>query len=362
MMAAPAAMRELIRGFGLLVRKNLPLYVAMIGLLILVYRRLLREFDLLGEGGHVRRIRNKTVTLTDMENDVAQGIVDSSSLSETLSQVGGLNDAKRIVRDSVVIPLAQPHLYPAGSLRAPPKGLLLHGPPGTGKTLLARAIAKEANAAFIEVKLDTLLTKWVGDSEKHVAAVFSLARKLQPAIVFVDEIDGLLSSRDSHSTSSPTFNLIKTVFMTEWDGLTTSNHNIVVIGATNRPGTIDDAVLRRMPIKLKVDYPDQSAREQILRIVLSRDETILPQTIEDLELRKIASECDGYSGSDIYELCKEAALDAVRSGSLHQNSKASSYHLRLTYANFHKAFGVVDGNQRFVRTHTRSALEDLFAN
>ena len=276
----------LVRLLGMVVTKNMPLYVVMVGVMMLLYRRLLRDAGLL-EQSHSRKVRNKIISLTDVENQLASCIVDPGNITDTLAQVGGLDHAKLTVKQSIVAPLASPHLYPPGSLRAPPKGILLYGPPGTGKTLLARAIAKEANAAFLEVRLDSLLMKYVGESEKHVAAVFSLARKLQPAIIFVDEIDGLLCDRDANSSSSATFNLVKTVFMTEWDGLTTSNKTIVVVGATNRPGAIDEAALRRMPVKLKVDFPNAEAREQILRITLGKDPSILPETIKKLPLAKV---------------------------------------------------------------------------
>ena len=289
----------LLKGMGALMRRNIHLYMVVLGLLMMLYRRMLREAGLIDQS-HTRKIRGLVVQLTDMENQVSAGIVDPHGIKDTLDCVGGLEHAKTTVRQSVVTPLSCPQLYPPGSLRAPPKGVLLHGPPGTGKTLLARTIAKEANAAFIEVRLDTLLGKYVGESEKHVAAVFSLARKLQPSILFVDEIDGLLSDRDSTASSSATFNLVKTVFMTEWDGLTSSNDTVVVIGATNRPGAIDEAALRRLPVKLKVDFPNAGAREHIMRIILKKDASISQEAIAVLPLTKV---CDGAMRG-IKDLCR----------------------------------------------------------
>ena len=321
-----------------------------------LYRKMLKDLGILGENSYRKKIRSKVVQLNDMENVVAQGIVDPTSIGVSLSQVGGLEKVKKVMEESVVIPLSSPELYPPGSLRAPPKGVLLHGPPGTGKTLLARAIAKEANATFIEVKLDSLLTKWVGDSEKHVAAIFSLARKLQPSIVFVDEIDGLLCDRDAGSSSSPTFNLVKTIFMTEWDGLTSSNSTIVVIGATNRPGAIDEAVLRRMPVKQKVSYPDESARHQIIKIILENDKTISRSSLQQLDINRIASNCEGYSGSDLHELCKEAALEAVRC------SEASSPLLRINDSHFHRALTIIGDNQSFVKSYNPASRMGLFSS
>eukprot|EP01061_Rhynchopus_euleeides_P008696 TRINITY_DN17843_c0_g1_i1.p1 TRINITY_DN17843_c0_g1~~TRINITY_DN17843_c0_g1_i1.p1 ORF type:complete len:366 (+),score=116.36 TRINITY_DN17843_c0_g1_i1:84-1181(+) len=350
------SLSTIVRGVGVVLRKNMHLYVFAMALLLWLYRKLLRDAGLI-EQSHSRKLRNKVVHLTDTENQVAACIVDPTNITDTLDQVGGLEHAKSTVKQSVVAPLAAPHLYPPGSLRAPPKGVLLYGPPGTGKTLLARSIAKEANAAFIEVRLDSLLMKYVGESEKNVAAVFSLARKLQPTILFVDEIDGLLCDRDSTSSSSATFNLVKTVFMTEWDGLTTSNETVVVVGATNRPGAIDEAALRRMPVKLKVDFPNAAAREQILRITLAKDPSILPEVVDSLPLSKIAQQCQGYSGSDLHELCKEAALQAVRSAN---GAFAHDAPLPLKHSHFAAAQTVVGANHNFTRSHTMPRFDEMF--
>eukprot|EP01064_Diplonema_japonicum_P015249 TRINITY_DN2299_c4_g1_i1.p1 TRINITY_DN2299_c4_g1~~TRINITY_DN2299_c4_g1_i1.p1 ORF type:complete len:366 (+),score=46.11 TRINITY_DN2299_c4_g1_i1:130-1227(+) len=351
------ALTPFLKGLGLLMRRNFHLYVMIVGIVLLLYRRLLREAGLLGEGRHQKRIKGRLVDLTDAENIIAKGLIDPNDLTETLDDVGGLTGTKRVVRESVIAPLSCPALYPVGSLRAPPKGVLLHGPPGTGKTLLARTIAKEAKANFIEVKLDTLLAKYVGDSEKHVAAVFSLARKLQPAIVFVDEIDGLLSDRDSTSSSSPTFNLVKTIFMTEWDGLRTSNNTIMVIGATNRPGAIDEAILRRMPVKQEVGYPNSPAREQIIKIILNRDKSISKAAVDNLDMEKIAEATNLYSGSDLHELCKEAALSAVRTSP----SVSTEAPLVISTSDFMAAMKVVKNNRGFVKSNNPArTFEELF--
>eukprot|EP01059_Diplonema_ambulator_P009891 TRINITY_DN1986_c0_g2_i1.p1 TRINITY_DN1986_c0_g2~~TRINITY_DN1986_c0_g2_i1.p1 ORF type:complete len:462 (+),score=111.08 TRINITY_DN1986_c0_g2_i1:1841-3226(+) len=352
------ALAPFLKGLGLLMRKNFHLYVVIVGVVLLLYRKLLREAGLLGEPRYARRIQGKLVELTEVENLIAQGLVEPGELSETLDDVGGLGSAKRVVRESVIAPLSCPVLYPSNSLRAPPKGVLLHGPPGTGKTLLARTIAKEAKAAFLEVKLDTLLAKYVGDSEKHTAAIFSLARKLQPSIIFIDEVDGLLSDRDASSSSSPTFNLVKTIFMTEWDGLRTSNNSVVVIGATNRPGAIDEAILRRMPVKQRVGYPDAAARQQIINIILRKDKSISQASIDSLDVEKIAADTDGYSGSDLHELCKEAALSAVRTSPQNQQGGTP---LVIATSDFVSAMKVVKNNQGFVQSHGHPrSLEDLF--
>eukprot|EP01063_Lacrimia_lanifica_P016488 TRINITY_DN23032_c0_g1_i1.p1 TRINITY_DN23032_c0_g1~~TRINITY_DN23032_c0_g1_i1.p1 ORF type:complete len:367 (+),score=153.52 TRINITY_DN23032_c0_g1_i1:102-1202(+) len=346
--ATTTVMGAFIKGLAAVLQKNAHLYVLLVGLFMMIHRKL-RSAGIL-EGTVEKKVSGRTIRLTDMEHQACQSIVDAKNLTETLDEVGGLEAAKRTVRESVIKPLACPKLYPKGSLRAPPKGVLLYGPPGTGKTLLARTIAKEANATFMEVRLDRVLTKWVGESEKHVAAIFSLARKLEPTIIFIDEIDGLLSDRDT-SSSSPTFNLIKTVFMTEWDGLTSAGDTVLVVGATNRPGSIDDAILRRMPVKLKVDYPTCDERADILRIILAKDASIAAATIDDLNLSAVARECVGYSGSDLHELCKEACLQALQ-----RAPKDNADTLLLATEDFRRAQVNVKGNQGFVKSHSLRAL------
>lgn len=273
---------------------------------------------------------------------------------------------KRVLEESIILPLAKPHLFPPGSLRSPPKGVLLHGPPGTGKTLLARALAKEAQAVFLEVRIDNLFSKWVGDSEKRIAAVFSLARKLSPSIVFVDEIDSLLGQRGG-SCDTPTYTHAKTVFLTEWDGLRTDEraHRVIVVGATNRPGDVDDAVLRRMPVKLRVGSPNPQERAQILSIILRKDRSLDRGAVAALPLKEIGVMCDGYTGSDLRELCKEAAMAAVREQVAEERRAAGAASplqpapkvpaLLLRAPHFYAAMAVVGSNASFVRNHRAQA-------
>ncbi|KAK8128308.1 ATPase [Apiospora sp. TS-2023a] len=183
--------------------------------------------------------------------------------------------------------------------------------PGCGKTMLAKAVAHESGASFINLHISTLTEKWYGDSNKLVRAVFSLARKLQPAIIFIDEIDAVLGTRRSgeHEASG----MVKAEFMTLWDGLTSANTRgvparICVLGATNRIHDIDEAILRRMPKKFPVSLPDKSQRLRILQLVLKDTKTDSDQFSIDYIARVTA----GMSGSDIKEACRDAAMVPVR--------------------------------------------------
>jgi len=205
------------------------------------------------------------------------------------------------------LPFARPELFAKGNLLKPPSGILLCGPPGTGKTMLAKAIAKETKAVFINLQISTLEDMWFGESQQLVRAVFTLATKLQPIIIFIDEIDGLLGTRHSNQEHHAVRNM-KSEFMNLWDGVNTNkNSYIIIIGATNRPQDIDPAFMRRMPLQLTVDLPNMAERKHILQIILE-DEDVE----EGLNFETIAKQTEQYSGSDLKELCRQAAYARVR--------------------------------------------------
>ncbi|KAI9146387.1 P-loop containing nucleoside triphosphate hydrolase protein, partial [Paraphysoderma sedebokerense] len=216
-----------------------------------------------------------------------------------------------IIHDIIQLPLQKPWLFQTGILRQSTSGLLLFGPPGTGKTMLARATAAESGANFLNVQMSQVQSMWVGENEKNVRALFRLARKLRPCIIFIDEVDSLLQTRSKSFTPHWALNTINE-FMNEWDGiLAESNQGIIVMGSTNRPFELDEAVLRRMPRRILVDLPDTKAREEILKINL-KDDTLS----DDVDLHRIAEQTDLYSGSDIKNLCIAAGLSFISSASL----------------------------------------------
>ncbi|EUC55976.1 AAA family ATPase [Rhizoctonia solani AG-3 Rhs1AP] len=183
-------------------------------------------------------------------------------------------------------------------------GALFFGPPGTGKTNLVRAIAKESGSRMISVKPSDILNKWVGESEKIVDGLFSLARRLKPCIIFIDEIDSLFGTRSSND-HSPWRNDLLTQFAQEMDGMYSSD--VVVIGTTNRPFGLDDAMLRRLPCRILIDLPDEAAREAILKILLKNE-----QLESNVDLKDLARQTARYSGSDLKNVCVMAAYESAK--------------------------------------------------
>lgn len=180
----------------------------------------------------------------EFEKLIRPTVVPASQIGVTFDDIGALTDIKESLQELVMLPLKRPELFNGGLLK-PCKGILLFGPPGTGKTMLAKALANEAGASFLNISLSTIMSKYYGDAEKTTRALFSLATKLAPAIIFVDEVDSLLGQRDRRNENELP-RRIKNEFMTHWDGLLSkSNERILVLAATNRPFDLDEAIVRR---------------------------------------------------------------------------------------------------------------------
>lgn len=241
--------------------------------------------------------------------------VEPSAMREVLVQVpdtnwediGGLEEVKQELRESVEWPLKNPEAFERVGTEAP-HGVLLHGPPGTGKTMLARAVATESDANFISIKGPELLSKWVGESEKAVRETFKKARQAAPAVIFFDEIDAMVPKRGRRSAGSQVGERVISQLLTELDGLE-ELEDVVVIGATNRPDLVDPALLRpgRFDRIILAGAPDLEARKEIFEIH-TRDTPL----DEDVNLKELAKNTKGYSGADIAAVCKEAAMLALR--------------------------------------------------
>ncbi|KAG5492540.1 hypothetical protein JKF63_01118 [Porcisia hertigi] len=284
-----------------------PLYFwVYIGALVWITHRIT---NVSGKAARRVTVAGKQLRLNEAEARMVSSVVDIDKIDVDFNDVGGLDAVKDALTEHIKWPFQHKELFSGKTVRSHPKGVLLYGPPGTGKTLLARALAKELGCSFINVNTESIFSKWVGDTERNAAAIFTLAAKISPCVVFVDEIDSLLSSRSATDATPHTH--AKTIFMTHWDGLEkASDVRIIVVGATNRRFTIDDAVRRRLPLQLEVPPPDIKAREKILGILLAHDLENHPQ--KEGIVQYVALKTVDYTGSDLSELCKAAALMPLR--------------------------------------------------
>ena len=253
-----------------------------------------------------------TVEVTREDVESAMAAVDPSAMREVVAEVpatgfddvGGLEAAKRTLREAVQWPLEHPELFEAAGT-SPPSGILLYGPPGTGKTLLARALAHESGVNVVHVRGPELLDKYVGESERGVREVFARARQVAPAIVFFDEIDAIAGRRSGEHEVT---DRVVSQLLTELDGLADSP-NLVVLAATNRKDALDPALLRpgRLDEHVEVPAPDEAARLAVLA-VHTRDTPLA----DDVDLDGLAARLEGATGADVAAVVREASLAAVR--------------------------------------------------
>ncbi|KAG6633994.1 hypothetical protein CIPAW_12G087700 [Carya illinoinensis] len=230
----------------------------------------------------------------EFEKRIRPEVIPANEIDITFANIGALDEIK------------EPDLFKGGLLK-PCKGILLFGPPGTGKTMLAKAIAQEAGASFINVSMSTITSKWFGEDEKNVRALFTLAAKVSPTIIFVDEVDSMLGQQTRVGEHEAMWK-IKNEFMTHWDGLLTKQgEGILVLAATNRPFDLDEAIIRRFERRIMVGLPSVENREIIFTTLLVKE-----KVEEGPDFKELARMTEGYTRSDLKILCTTAAYRPVR--------------------------------------------------
>jgi len=279
---------------------------------MIVLRRLLPDFRFKKDEPIEKEILEKLIINMSAFKEALK-VVRPSALREVLVEVpnvrwddiGGMEEIRQSLIEAVEWPLKNPQMFKNLGVR-PPRGILLYGPPGTGKTLLAKAVATESETNFILVKAGELLSKWVGDSEKGVKKTFERARQVAPTVIFFDEIDALAPKRGLSSDNHVTERVVNQL-LTEIDGLE-ELHDVVVIGATNRPDILDPALLRpgRFDRIILTPVPDEKARLKIFEIHTKR------MPLENVNLKELVKKTENYVGADIEAVCREAAMHALR--------------------------------------------------
>jgi SpoVK/Ycf46/Vps4 family AAA+-type ATPase len=273
------------------------------------------------------------------EKATPEGKADASELvvtekpNVTWNEVVGLDTAKKAVKEAIVYPVQRPDLFPLGW----PRGILLFGPPGCGKTLLAAAVATEIDAVFYQIDAASIMSKWLGEAEQNVAKLFTSARKSsndgKPAIVFVDELDSLMGS---HSNEVGGEIRVKNQFLKEMDGIMDKgkSYHVYVIGATNKPWDLDWAFIRRFQKRIMVPLPDHNTRLNMLKLYTGNLE-VTP----DVDLHELGRLSEGFSGSDIRDLCQSAQLSLI--GEFFESGKAADKKAKprpLTMVDFRQIF------------------------
>ncbi|XP_040985695.1 uncharacterized protein LOC121233975 isoform X2 [Juglans microcarpa x Juglans regia] len=259
------------------------------------------------ESKSLKKSLKDVATENEFEKRLLADVIPPTDIGVTFDDIGALEHVKDTLKELVMLPLQRPELFCKGQLTKPCKGILLFGPPGTGKTMLAKAVATEAGANFINISMSSITSKWFGEGEKYVKAVFSLASKIAPSVVFVDEVDSMLGRRENPGEHEA-MRKMKNEFMVNWDGLRTKDtERVLVLAATNRPFDLDEAVIRRLPRRLMVNLPDSANRAKILKVILAKED-LAP----DIDFDAIANMTDGYSGSDLKNLCVTAAHRPIK--------------------------------------------------
>lgn len=251
---------------------------------------------------------NKKDENNDEESKKIQEALSSCMVTEKPNvkweDVAGLEKAKEALKEAVILPLKFKHLF--NNKRKPWKGILLYGPPGTGKSYIAKACATEVQGTFFSVSASNIMSKYVGEAERTVRALFDLARQNKPAVIFLDEIDSLLSARGDGEQEST--RRVKTEFLVQMQGVGKDDNGILVLGATNIPWDLDPAVRRRFQKKIYISLPEHEARYVMFKLNLGKT----PHVLSEEDIEDLSERTEGFSGSDIATLTQEAIYEPLR--------------------------------------------------
>jgi vacuolar protein-sorting-associated protein 4 len=280
-----------------------------------------RSYELKQQKGARRAPAGSKSAPDDLDDEMSSAILSTivpEKPNVRWADIAGLASAKQAIEDSIILPLRHPEIFEGMPSW---KGVLLFGPPGCGKTLIAKAAATECESTFFSVSAADLMVKWVGDSEQRIKTLFQLARKMQPSIIFLDEVDALGVKRDGGESAVST--RVLTQMLQGMDGITSKvDDRIMVLGATNRPWNLDTALLRRFDKRIMVPLPDEETRTEIFRISIKN----LPrlQLEGDIDMYELSKLTEGYTGDDIKKLCMDAWYIPIhelkRQGALDTNS------------------------------------------
>jgi SpoVK/Ycf46/Vps4 family AAA+-type ATPase len=291
------------------------------------------------------RLAKIRASASKYEKRLLSGIIEAKNITTTFNDVHMPVETIDALQTLTTLSLTRPDAFKYGVLASNKiPGLLLYGPPGTGKTLAAKAVARESGATMLEVSAADLNDMYVGESEKNVRALFSLARKLSPCVVFLDEADAMFRARSNQGPRVSHREQLNQ-FLKEWDGMSNDSGSAFIMVATNRPHDLDDAVLRRLPRRLLVDLPTEADRLEILKIHL-RHETVA----DDVKLEEIAKKTPFYSGSDLKNVAVAAAMNAVRE----ENELARKHEGQEPYQHPER--------RTLTKAHFDRALEDISAS
>ncbi|KAF3080799.1 Vacuolar protein sorting-associated protein 4 [Orbilia oligospora] len=244
----------------------------------------------------------------DTDSKKLRGALSGAILTEKPNirweDVAGLEQAKEALKEAVILPIKFPHLFTGK--RKPWKGILLYGPPGTGKSYLAKAVATEANSTFFSVSSSDLVSKWMGESERLVKQLFSMARENKPSIIFIDELDALCGNRGEGESEAS--RRIKTEMLVQMDGVGHDSTGVLVLGATNIPWQLDGAIRRRFQRRIHIALPDAASRQRMFQISVGTT----PCELGPQDYRQLGKISEGYSGSDISIAVNDALMQPIR--------------------------------------------------